>query len=153
MSGSSENEEGAEASEVLEEPERPTEWTSGWDDECNDVEDDPDPHGAWKDRGTPLGKGLEDTRGRGTGPRADRQGPAPVGAPATANKPPSCMFWKDRAKSVTSLMFYSLPERYPLKLCLTRLHLVIYWRPWELLDTATFVSNVRLYSINHVSGL
>ncbi|XP_063608653.1 ankyrin repeat domain-containing protein 49-like [Penaeus indicus] len=44
MSGSSEGEEGAEAGEVLEEPERPTEWTSGWDDECNDVEDDPDPH-------------------------------------------------------------------------------------------------------------
>lgn len=32
--------------EPLEEPERPPAWTSGWDDDTNDVEDDPDPHGA-----------------------------------------------------------------------------------------------------------
>lgn len=31
--------------EDLEEPERPMTWTSGWDDESNDVEADPDPHG------------------------------------------------------------------------------------------------------------
>lgn len=68
MSGSSENEEGAEASDVLEEPERPIEWTSGWDDECNDVEDDPDPHGAWNDRGNPVGKCLKDTRASVSGP-------------------------------------------------------------------------------------
>ncbi|XP_069941139.1 mitochondrial GTPase 1 isoform X2 [Cherax quadricarinatus] len=30
--------------EELEEPERPSAWTSGWDDESNDVEADPDPH-------------------------------------------------------------------------------------------------------------
>ncbi|XP_071513360.1 ankyrin repeat domain-containing protein 49-like [Panulirus ornatus] len=30
--------------EDLEEPERPMTWTSGWDDESNDVEADPDPH-------------------------------------------------------------------------------------------------------------
>ncbi|KAK3867773.1 hypothetical protein Pcinc_026785 [Petrolisthes cinctipes] len=39
-----EEEEGVLGEEVLEEPERPTAWTSGWDDDTNDVEDDPDPH-------------------------------------------------------------------------------------------------------------
>ncbi|XP_042220030.1 ankyrin repeat domain-containing protein 49-like [Homarus americanus] len=45
----SDNEESEEAacemgSEDIEEPERPLVWTSGWDDESNDVEADPDPH-------------------------------------------------------------------------------------------------------------
>lgn len=42
MSQQEEVEEGV--CEELEEPERPPTWSSGWDDECTDVEADPDPH-------------------------------------------------------------------------------------------------------------